>query len=203
VARRAVDRSATTRQEVYAADIRRVMDVAYRLIEQSGNVDPSMREILKESGLSTEGFYRYFHSKNELFVLLLDDGRRRLLSYLDHQMGKVDTPPEKLRAWVEGVLAQAVDPEAARRTRPFVIHEARLAEALPNEQHESVILLVDQVVSVLRIGRGRRSSDVRRDAQAVYDLAFGRLHRHLLYRTEPTPLEVEHLVGFILKGVGL
>ena len=39
-----------------------------------------------------------------------------LLGYLDHRMAKV--PPEgRVRAWIEGVLAQAANPDAASRTR--------------------------------------------------------------------------------------
>ena len=35
-----------------------------------------MRDILREAKLSTPAFYRHFKSKDELFVMLLDDGRR-------------------------------------------------------------------------------------------------------------------------------
>jgi len=37
----------------------------------------------------------------------------RLASYLTHQMAKASTPHEKVRSWVDGVLAQAADDEIA------------------------------------------------------------------------------------------
>ena len=39
------------------------------LFESSGDVDPSLREILAATNLSTQAFYRYFTSKDELFLL--------------------------------------------------------------------------------------------------------------------------------------
>src|SRR5215467_8296173 len=129
LADRAVDRSVGDRRSQYADEIQRVLEATYDLIESSGNVGPSLREILAETGLSTQAFYRYFQSKDELLLLLLDDGRRRLLATLERRMQRVDTPEARVRAWIAGVLAQASDARAAGRTRPFVTDRDRLAEA--------------------------------------------------------------------------
>ena len=80
LAQRAVDRSLGDRRTQYADEIQRVLEATYDLIERTGDVDPSLREILAETGLSTQAFYRYFQSKDELMLLLLDDGRRQLLA---------------------------------------------------------------------------------------------------------------------------
>ena len=100
--------------------MRRIVDRTLALIERTGSVDPSLREILAETGLSTQAFYRHFRSKDELLLVLLDDGRRQLVSYLGHRMAAVDDPREKVGAWVRGVLAQGMNEPAASRTRPFV-----------------------------------------------------------------------------------
>jgi AcrR family transcriptional regulator len=210
LARRAVERSATDRHAGYVQDVQRIVDATYRLIERTGGLDPSLREVLAEAGLSTQAFYRFFRSKDELMVVLLDDGRRRLLGYLEHRMGRATTPSGKVRAWVEGVLAQASNPEAAARTRPFLADQDRLAEAFPEEQQASVDLLVGLLVDCLgtlpRTGArqgGRRPADAsRRDAEAIYRLTFATLHAHLAARTTPSGRDVEHLVGFALRGAG-
>ena len=205
MARRAVERSVAARQDAYADEMQRIVDATYRLIERSGSVDPSLRDILRETKLSTQAFYRYFQSKDELFLLLLDDGRRQLLSYLEHGMEKATTPAA-VRAWIEGVLAQAAQPKAAARTRPFVVNEARLAEAFPEEQQASVDLLVDQLAEIVRRlphAASTSTADARRAAEAIYGLAFGRMHSHLISRTRPTPAEVEYLVRFATKGASV
>jgi AcrR family transcriptional regulator len=206
LARRAVDRTVAERQGEYVAEMRRIVAATYQLIARTGSLEPSLREILRETGLSTQGFYRFFQSKDELLLLLLDDGRRQLASYLFHRIDRATTPEGGLRAWVEGVLAQAKQPEAALRTRPFVAGEHRLAEAFPDEHRACVDLFVDQLTEVLESAPARprkRRADLRRDAQAIYELTFGALHRHLLRGTVPTAAEIDHLVAFSLRGAGV
>jgi AcrR family transcriptional regulator len=202
LARRAVDRAVGDRQTEYESEIRRIVDSTYDLVARTGTLDPSLRDILKETGLSTQAFYRFFQSKDELLLLILVDGRRQLASYLSHRMERATTPAARLRAWVEGVLAQAKRPDAAVRTRPFVVGEGRLAEAFPDEHQVSVDLFVEQLTEVIADSR-RKRAETRRDAQAVYDLVFGALHRHLLQSTTPSPTEIEHLATFAVRAVGL
>jgi AcrR family transcriptional regulator len=210
VARRALERSAADRHAAYVDDVRRIVDATYRLIERTGGLDPSLREVLAEAGLSTQSFYRLFRSKDELMLVLLDDGRRKLLGYLEHRMARSTTPPDKVRAWVEGVLAQASNPEAAARTRPFLADQDRLVEQFPHEQQVSVDLLVGLLVEPLREmpdagsrpDARRSAAAARRDAEAVYRLVFATLHDHLARRRPVTTDDADHLVGFVLRGVG-
>jgi AcrR family transcriptional regulator len=210
LARRALERSAADRHAEYVRDVGLIVDATYRLIERTGGIDPSLREVLAEAAISTQSFYRFFRSKDELMLVLLDDGRRRLLGYLEHRMARATCPADKVRAWVEGVLAQASNPEAAARTRPFLANQDRLAEVFPDEQQVSVDLLVGLLQDSLeqmappgpRKSSGRGAEANRRDALAVYRLVFATLHDHLAYRTTPSPDDVEHLVAFALRGVG-
>ncbi|MCU1374992.1 MAG: TetR family transcriptional regulator, partial [Actinomycetia bacterium] len=167
LASRAIERTVAERRDEYVQEIQRILDATYRVIERTDQVDPSLRDILKEAKLSTQGFYRYFQSKDELLLLLLDDGRSRLLSYLEHRMDRATTAEGRVRAWVEGVLAQASRADAASRTRPFLTHQDRLAEAFPEEQQRSVDALVDQLAEAVQDLRpGRRAETARRDAEA-------------------------------------
>ena len=207
LARRAVDRSVAERQLEYARQMQRILDATYRVIERTGRLDPSLRDVLRETRLSTQAFYRYFQSKDELLLLILDDGRRRLLGYLEHRMDKAGTAEGRVRAWIEGVLAQSADPAAASRTRPFLANQDRLAELFPREQQASVDLLIDQLAGALGALRAprparARQAEIRRDAQAVYHMVFGLLHRHLVEGSTPAPGEVDHLVRFVIRGCG-
>ena len=200
--RRAVERAVAGRHASYADELRRIVDATYRVIERTGTVDPTLRDILRESGLSTQAFYRYFTSKDELLLVLLDDGGRLLLGYLTHRMERAADAEGRIRAWIAGVLAQATDEGAARRTRPFVANEARLAERFPAEQQSSVDLITGLLVTPICDLNGGRRADARRDADAIYHLAFGALRRHLTRGTTPTRAEIEHLSRFALRAVG-
>jgi AcrR family transcriptional regulator len=202
LARRAAERAIAGRQAEIAGEMRRIVDRTMALIERTGTVNPPLREILAETGLSTQAFYRHFRSKDEVLLVLLDDGRRQLVSYLEHRMATVDEPRQKIGEWVRGVLAQGTNETAASRTRPFVASEDRLAQAFSAEHAASVDLLIDLLVTVIADQMGRGDADARADAAAVYELAFGRLRHHLVRGTRPTDQEIDHLVLFSLGGIG-
>jgi AcrR family transcriptional regulator len=208
LAERAVERAVADKRAELAAGMERIVEATYELIEQTGDVDPSMRMILAHLGLSTQAFYRHFRSKDELMLAVLDDGRRRLVGHLERRLERARSAEGKVRAWVEGILAQASDPRAAARTKPFVVSEDRLAEAFPAEHAASVEQLVALVVPPLEeLARDRSPSRrdpgrVWADARAVYRLTFATLRDALLSGQEPTRAAVDHLVAFVLGGVG-
>jgi AcrR family transcriptional regulator len=187
----------------YVQEVQRIVDATYRVIARTSSFDPKLRDILQECGLSTQAFYKHFRSKDELMLVVLDDGRRQLVGYLSHRMEKADSAAGKIRAWVEGVLAQAADSDVAARTRPFLAHQDRLAEQFPAEQQESVDLLIELLRDPIATLPGSRSRlSTHRDAEAVYQLTFGTLHWHLSHGTKPTTGEINHLVQFSLRGLG-
>ena len=201
LARRAAERDVEARQAAAVREMELIVEATYRVIERTGEVDPKLRDILREAKLSTQAFYRHFRSKDELLLVLLDDGRARLVSYLEHRMAKARSRDGRVREWIAGVLAQASDPAAAERTRPFMASQDRIAEHFPAEQQASADRLVDLLAGALADGADAGAQRrARRDAQAVYHLAFGTLHRHLTYRTVPAAAEVDHLVAFAIKG---
>jgi AcrR family transcriptional regulator len=200
LARRALDRSVADRHAAYVTEMERIVAATYGLIERTGSVDPSLREILRETGLSTQAFYRYFQSKDELLLLLLDDGRRKLVSYLEHRMARASAPADQIREWIAGVLAQAAHPEVAARTRPFLVNQDRLSETFPTEQQASVDLLINLLMAPL--GQLSRRRAARADAEAIYRLTFATLHDQVTQGTKPTTAEVDHLVRFCLTALG-
>jgi AcrR family transcriptional regulator len=204
LADKAVERQVEGRRAEYAAEMRRVVDSTFSLVQRTGSLEPSMREILAETGLSTQAFYRYFSSKDELMLALLDDGRRKLVDTLQRRMTASADPAAQVRAWVEGVLAQASTARAAARTRPWALSEQRLAELFPREQQASVDALVGLLarpVGRLRAGAPSTSKDADAMASMVYQLTFAVLRSHLVADTRPGAGETGILVDFCLKGV--
>ncbi len=96
------------------------------------------------------------------------------------------------------MLEQARNAEAAANTRPFAVNGVRLADGFPEETAQSRELLIRLLRDALAdAGDGR---DVTRDADAIYQLAFGRMHDALVRREPPSDAEVEHTVEFALGG---
>lgn len=76
-----------------------------------------MTDIVRAAGLSNQAFYRHFKGKDELLLVLLEDGRERLAATIERRMARASGDAGRVRAWIEAVLAQACDVEAAEATR--------------------------------------------------------------------------------------
>ena len=179
----------------------RIIEATYRLIERTGDVDPTMRAILREAGLSTPAFYRHFRSKDELFSVLFADGRRRMAATIERRIARAGNGEQKLREWITAVFAQARDPRAAARTRPFMASIDRLVERYPDEQLASESLLIEQLAGIIDGSADLSSPDARGDATAIYHLAFGSLGWHLRYRSTPRPADVDRVVDFACRAL--
>jgi hypothetical protein len=135
---------------------------------------------------------------------VLDEGFRVLASYLAHRVAGADGAEAKIRAWIGGVLEQALQRDAAAATRPFAVSRARLAELFPDEVAESERELIAPLRAAIAEGIASGAlpgADPERDAAAIYTLAIGWLQRVLCQR-EPAPrAEAEHLVEFLLAAL--
>jgi AcrR family transcriptional regulator len=186
------------RYETYVGEVRSLLDAAFSVMRRTGSVSPRVSEIVGEAGLSNQAFYRHFASKDELLVAVLDDGLRQLVDYLEHVMAKAATPLDRVRRWIEGILAQAVDAQAASSTRPFVVNSLRLRDQFTDE----VLRSDERLKAPLRAALvDLPGADVERDTQAIYQLAMGRMHAYLLQRERPSRRDVEHLVEFAVRGL--
>ncbi len=202
---RAVERSLAGRRAVVADEIERLVSATFGLIRRSGELEPRVSEIVHGAGLSNQAFYKHFRSKHELLVAVLDAGISQLASYLEHRMAEAAEPVEAVRAWIRGMLQQALDPEAAAATRPFALARGRLAERFPEEVALSERRLTEPLRAAIARGQadGRfPGADPAHDAEALYHLAMGWMQARLL---EPRPVDAgsaARLERFALAGLG-
>jgi len=204
MADRAVERALARRRAAYAEEVQRLLEAAFALIERSGDLEPRVGDIVRRAGLSNQAFYRHFPSKHALLVAVLDEGVRRLASYLAHRMQAVASPTAKVREWMAGMLEQALRPAAASATRPFVSARARLAEVLPAEVAESERQLTGLVRDALRAARDCGELprvDPERDAETLYHQAMGWLQARLLEPRAADRRDAERLIEFALCGL--
>ncbi len=190
-ARQVAARTLRDRAETYEAEVRRLVDAAYVVMRRTGDLEPRVGDIVAEASLSNQAFYRHFRSKDELLLTVLEDGQRRLLATLDARMARVEPGAPRVRAWVEGVLEQARNTEAAANTRPFALTGLRLADRFPAEWARSR----DVLLSPLRDAIADAGGDPERDGPAVYHLAMGAMQEALARRVRPTDTDVAHAAG--------
>jgi AcrR family transcriptional regulator len=191
------DRAVADRRDAYATEARRFIDAALVVMQRTGAIDPAVRDVVREAGLSNQAFYRHFPSKDALLVAVLADGRRRLVSYVEHRLERVDDPRVQVQRWIEALMEQARKSAAAEATRPFAINAPRLHDRFPAETEASR----EELVRTLRPAVVAAGGDAR-DADLVHDLTLARMNDALVHRRVPDRKEVNHLVAFCLAAIG-
>jgi AcrR family transcriptional regulator len=194
---RTVSRALAPRAEAYTDEVQRLVDAAFTVMRRDDAIDPRVADIVRESGLSNQAFYRHFSGKDELLLAVLDHGRRQLVTTLERRMDAAPDGIGRVRAWIEGVMEQARNTDAAANTRPFAIDGIRLSDRFPSEAATSN----EQLLAPLRHAIADAGGDPERDTPAVYELAMGTMNRCVLSREVPSKTDVEHLVQFAIGGL--
>lgn len=198
IARRSLAPRAAQREAQYADEVRRLLDAGLAVMRTNGTASsPRVADIVAAAGLSNDAFYRHFASKEALMAAILEDGSVRLASYLDHQMAKEPMPAAQVRAWVEGVMAQAAE-DAVETTRAVLWNGGALSERAGDHRPSPVPLLAAGLIEPFA---ALGSVDPDADATLVAHAAVGMLSDYLWRRAHPTPAEVDHLVEFCLAAV--
>jgi AcrR family transcriptional regulator len=194
VRRRAGDRQATAEDEV-----RSLLDVGLALMRENPTGEVRIADIVKQAEVSNDAFYRAFRGKADLMAAIADDGTRRLIGYVRHQVEKTTDPVERVRACVRAVLAQATDPDVAVTTRAVLRHVPRGTESRMVGAVEVEARIAELLVGPLgELGAAEAESDSLVASCAL----FGFMEHFLWSERRPTEEQAEHVVSWILAAVG-
>ncbi|MEU6260493.1 TetR/AcrR family transcriptional regulator [Streptomyces sp. NPDC047043] len=199
VAERIAQRALARRGAHYTSEVRALLDAALGVMRRCGTASrPRVADVVAAAGLSNEAFYRHFRSKDALVAALMEDGAERLCGYLAHQMAKEPTPEAKVRRWVEGILAQAVDEETAATTLAVMWNAGSVTEGfLAGPPTAAGVLATLLHTPYAQLG----SQDPELDASLAAHATVGRLADHLWRRERPTAADVDHITRFVLRTV--
>lgn len=198
VAARIAQRTLAEREAGYASEVRRLLDAALTVIQQSGTASrPRVADIVAAAGLSNDAFYRHFPSKDALIAAVLQDGTERLASYTAHQMGKESTPEGKVRRWVEGVFSQARE-DMASTTLAVLWNGGSVGTGISSSRHSAIALLGGLLREPFA---ALGSTDPETDASLAAHAAVGKVSDYVWQRLAPTGVEVDYLTEFCLRVV--
>ncbi|HWS47995.1 MAG TPA: TetR/AcrR family transcriptional regulator [Acidimicrobiia bacterium] len=182
----------------YSNEVRRLLDAGLEVMRRCGTASrPRVADIVAAAGLSNDAFYRHFASKEALVAAILDDGSMRLASYLTHQMAKASTPHEKVRSWVDGVLAQAADDEIAVSTLAVMWNGATIGNvgtSRPSTTAPLARLLEEPFAAA-------GSTDPRADAVLAAHAVVGMLSDFLWAQERPTRARIDHAAEFCIRAI--
>jgi AcrR family transcriptional regulator len=77
-----------------------ILDAAAQLFGRAAYDAVQMDEVARAAGIGKPTLYRYFPSKDELFLEVFDEALRRLEERLEASRAATATPPEMLRAMI-------------------------------------------------------------------------------------------------------
>jgi AcrR family transcriptional regulator len=188
-----------------ADDARRLVEATFEVIASAGNIEPSVRPILNEAGLSRETFYRCFESKDHLMQAVIAEGRQLLIDHLNARMARADDAESKVRAWISGVMRQAETAQAAKRTRPFAATAGQRAVIDPAVLSETDRLLSAPLRKAIEEGMADGlfvSDDPEADALIIQDYVLASQRRHLVVGRAPSRATTDSLVAFACRALG-
>jgi AcrR family transcriptional regulator len=81
-----------------------ILDAATKLFAEHGYADTDTQLLAEKLQVGKGTLYRYFHSKQELFLAAVDRGMRRLCEHVDNSVAQIDDPPERIAQVVRSYL---------------------------------------------------------------------------------------------------
>jgi AcrR family transcriptional regulator len=195
----AVERALDDRQREATEEVERILAAAVRVMERVAPEPPRVSDIVAEAGSSNKAFYRYFAGKDDVILAVMERGVAIVVSYLQHQMAKERTPAAQVQRWIEGALAQVADPHLISMSRAAAGQVSATADwrAADDEILRPMRDLLIEPVAALG------SKDIARDADAVFHCTTTAMRRYLDSAQRPGPDDVDHLVRFCLRGLGV
>lgn len=193
----AVSRALDNRQREASAEVERILAATITVMARVAPDEARVNDIIAEAGSSKKGFYRYFSSKDELMLAVLERGVTIIVSYLEHQMAKATSPQEQIACWIEGALAQVRDPHLMATSR--AVHE-QLSDSARSAPADDIMASMRNLLIAPVTALG--SDDPQRDATAVFQITAATMRRYVGSAHQPDAGDTAHLVRFCLRGLG-
>ncbi len=166
----------TKRKRLTAAERRpQIMRAAVRALARSNYRTTSIAEIAAEAGITEPAVYRYFNTKKELFIAILEDVGARVLDLWESVLEESDSSLEALTK----ISADYYERAMTKRGELKVLFQA-LAEvddqdirsALRNQFSGYVSLLEQIILRTQKEGIIRRNLDARAAAWGFLSVGF-------------------------------
>jgi AcrR family transcriptional regulator len=117
-----------TRRQKQQQTRKSLLQAAAQLFCKRGLEGASVDEVAQAAGFTKGAFYANFKSKEELFLVMLDERFSQELERLDHALAGTDEPREEARAAAADFIHSAGDDEWPSLYFQFVAHAARNEE---------------------------------------------------------------------------
>jgi AcrR family transcriptional regulator len=184
----------------------RFVAAATRLLQEKGNTDFTVQDVVDRSKMSIRTFYKYFASKEDLLVAVYQTVvAREAVPRLRKRIEKVRDPMLRLRAYVEGLV------ELTAKTGPvgrmLINYQNRLAESRPADLATAMKpqfeLLVELISDIARTRPLRRDLTVETAARLTHYTVLAAAHGRALGSEGALDIPARTIWQFCVSGMGL
>ncbi len=95
------------KQREYEARRQDILSAAESLFSKNGFFKTSMAEIASASQFAMGTVYRFFKSKEEIYISIVEDKVEELVALLDEKVGRAKTASDKINTFIQVKLAYA------------------------------------------------------------------------------------------------
>ena len=207
---RAVSKSLNAARTRAEQRVQRLLDAAFKLIDERGTSDFTIQEVVDRSKQSLRGFYQYFDGKDELLFALLEESVREAQEDLRSAVESETKPLERLRAFTIR-LHEWCGPLGTRRKRgahnrvpisefsmQLAVKDADRVAAATAPISKMLIELLEAAVAAgsLRVPETRRAA-----ALILQTVMYGWLMNRLIHNPRAR-VTAEDAWEFCLHGLG-
>jgi AcrR family transcriptional regulator len=183
----------------------RLIGAAWTVLERSGYAGFKVQLVLRETGLSARTFYRHFADKDELLLALMTDEYARVGRRIDAALSRLESPDERVVAWVREIVTAAGDPARAGRARLFTAQPAVLRR-FPDRIAAAARAILDPLTEAVTAGRNAGIfplGDPARDPALIQQLA-GAVMSDALDRGDTGSADdlAASVAAFVLRALG-
>jgi AcrR family transcriptional regulator len=185
---RALARSLEPARARSADRLERLVVAARDLANETGSASFTVAQVAARAGVSLKVVYRYFASKDDLLVALLEEDSRIGAALLSDAVAAHTDPLARLRAAVTGVFELITLPGALGYAGVLIREQRRLAESRPETLAQALAPMIDVLADAFQetVAAGlAEAADPRRTARTVFALVLDGLHEVVLGRAEP------------------
>ncbi|RZL83650.1 MAG: TetR/AcrR family transcriptional regulator [Rhodococcus sp. (in: high G+C Gram-positive bacteria)] len=187
------------RQASYDDEVKQLIRAAQTVMLRTGRTEqPKVADIVREAGMSNQAFYRHFRSRDDVIVATYEQGLLTIHTYLERQVFKHTGLEPRLRAWIDGILAQIEDPTLSELSSSIIWNIGQIARNKSDIQpvgHARILGLLTRVLAEDQVPEPGRT------ARFVQTLVMGMTTAYLESGERPTTEDREHLLRFCLGGV--
>jgi AcrR family transcriptional regulator len=201
---RALDRSLADTRARSVARLSQFVAAARSLAEETGSSAFTVQQVVARSGQSLKSFYRYFESKDDLLLALLEEDVAVGAIFLRALIDVHDDPVARVREWIVGLFGLMSSGDQGY-VSVLVREHQRLSETRADQMDVAVAPFVEPLIDELERAAQLgvvRAGDPRRDARLVFQLSLAAIHEMVSARDLRDPNGVaEHLWDFCWGGL--